>query len=192
MISHRENARKLIRPVTSRTTCAAARVASRRLAAWGVMASCRANAYGVSTGTASTASSASVSRPPARAASAARARKATAQGASGRCRSRAAHPARVAQRRPGAAQSGSGINPQRREPRRVRRSAATASTTSGLCMMVKDDGPGTAAADEARLTDRFYCGEHRRTTPGNDLALPSSKRLPNCTVLRSASGRGSQ
>jgi signal transduction histidine kinase len=42
---------------------------------------------------------------------------------------------------------------------------------TGVLLSVEDDGPGVAAADLPRLTDRFYRGERSRTTPGNGLGL---------------------
>jgi len=41
----------------------------------------------------------------------------------------------------------------------------------GAYLAVEDDGPGVDAGDLPRLTDRFYRGEHSRTTPGNGLGL---------------------
>jgi signal transduction histidine kinase len=38
-------------------------------------------------------------------------------------------------------------------------------------LSIEDDGPGVAAVDLPRLTDRFYRGERSRTTPGNGLGL---------------------
>lgn len=38
-------------------------------------------------------------------------------------------------------------------------------------LTVEDDGPGAAAADLPRLSDRFYRGERSRTTTGNGLGL---------------------
>lgn len=40
-----------------------------------------------------------------------------------------------------------------------------------IILSVEDNGPGVAAADLPRLTDRFYRGERSRTTPGNGLGL---------------------
>jgi signal transduction histidine kinase len=42
---------------------------------------------------------------------------------------------------------------------------------TGALLSVEDDGPGVAAGDLPRLTDRFYRGERSRTTPGNGLGL---------------------
>ena len=42
---------------------------------------------------------------------------------------------------------------------------------AGVLLAVEDDGPGVAASDLPRLTDRFYRGERSRTTPGNGLGL---------------------
>ncbi|MGE0226332.1 MAG: sensor histidine kinase [Acetobacteraceae bacterium] len=42
---------------------------------------------------------------------------------------------------------------------------------SGAVLTIKDNGPGVAVVDLPRLTDRFYRGEHSRTTPGNGLGL---------------------
>ncbi len=42
---------------------------------------------------------------------------------------------------------------------------------AGVCLTVKDDGPGVAAADLPRLADRFFRGERSRTTSGNGLGL---------------------
>jgi signal transduction histidine kinase len=42
---------------------------------------------------------------------------------------------------------------------------------AGAQLSVEDDGPGVAAADLPRLTDRFYRGEQSRTTSGNGLGL---------------------
>ena len=42
---------------------------------------------------------------------------------------------------------------------------------AGLILAVEDNGPGVAAAELPRLTDRFYRGQHSRTTPGNGLGL---------------------
>lgn len=42
---------------------------------------------------------------------------------------------------------------------------------TGVLLSVEDDGPGVAAGDLPRLTDRFYRGERSRTTPGNGLGL---------------------
>jgi len=47
----------------------------------------------------------------------------------------------------------------------------TGSTEAGALLSVEDNGPGVAAADLPRLTDRFYRGERSRTTPGNGLGL---------------------
>jgi signal transduction histidine kinase len=41
----------------------------------------------------------------------------------------------------------------------------------GALLSVEDDGPGVAAADLPRLTDRFYRAERSRTTPGSGLGL---------------------
>jgi signal transduction histidine kinase len=41
----------------------------------------------------------------------------------------------------------------------------------GLVLAVEDDGPGVPPTDLTRLTERFYRGEHSRTTPGNGLGL---------------------
>jgi signal transduction histidine kinase len=40
-----------------------------------------------------------------------------------------------------------------------------------VALVIEDDGPGVAAADLARLTDRFYRAERSRTTDGNGLGL---------------------
>ena len=40
-----------------------------------------------------------------------------------------------------------------------------------VLLSVEDDGPGVAAADLSRLTDRFYRAERSRTTAGNGLGL---------------------
>jgi signal transduction histidine kinase len=45
------------------------------------------------------------------------------------------------------------------------------SSEAGVLLSVEDDGPGVAAVDLPRLMDRFYRGEHSRTTPGNGLGL---------------------
>jgi signal transduction histidine kinase len=42
---------------------------------------------------------------------------------------------------------------------------------TGALLTVEDNGPGVAAVDLPRLTDRFYRGERSRTTPGNGLGL---------------------
>jgi signal transduction histidine kinase len=42
---------------------------------------------------------------------------------------------------------------------------------AGALLSVEDDGPGVSLADLPHLTDRFYRGEHSRTTPGNGLGL---------------------
>jgi signal transduction histidine kinase len=42
---------------------------------------------------------------------------------------------------------------------------------TGPLLSVQDDGPGVAEVDLPHLTDRFYRGEHSRTTPGNGLGL---------------------
>jgi signal transduction histidine kinase len=42
---------------------------------------------------------------------------------------------------------------------------------AGALLTVEDNGPGVAAVDLPRLTDRFYRGERSRTTPGNGLGL---------------------
>jgi signal transduction histidine kinase len=47
----------------------------------------------------------------------------------------------------------------------------TGSSDAGVLLSVEDDGPGVAAADLPRLTDRFYRAERSRTTPGNGLGL---------------------
>jgi signal transduction histidine kinase len=47
----------------------------------------------------------------------------------------------------------------------------TDSLEAGVFLSVEDDGPGVAAVDLPRLTDRFYRGERSRTTPGNGLGL---------------------
>jgi signal transduction histidine kinase len=47
----------------------------------------------------------------------------------------------------------------------------TGSSEAGVLLAVEDDGPGAAAVDLPRLTDRFYRGERSRTTPGNGLGL---------------------
>lgn len=47
----------------------------------------------------------------------------------------------------------------------------TGSSEAGALLSVEDDGPGVAAVDLLRLTDRFYRGERSRTTPGNGLGL---------------------
>ena len=41
----------------------------------------------------------------------------------------------------------------------------------GVCLTVEDDGPGVAAEDLPRLTQRFYRGERSRTSQGNGLGL---------------------
>ena len=45
------------------------------------------------------------------------------------------------------------------------------SSATGVLLAVEDDGPGVVATDLPHLTDRFYRGEHSRTTPGNGLGL---------------------
>jgi signal transduction histidine kinase len=47
----------------------------------------------------------------------------------------------------------------------------TGSSEADVTLSVEDDGPGVAAIDLPRLTDRFYRGERSRTTPGNGLGL---------------------
>jgi signal transduction histidine kinase len=47
----------------------------------------------------------------------------------------------------------------------------TGSSEARVLLSVEDDGPGVAAVDLPRLTDRFYRGERSRTTPGNGLGL---------------------
>jgi signal transduction histidine kinase len=47
----------------------------------------------------------------------------------------------------------------------------TGSSEDGVLLLVEDDGPGVAAVDLPRLTDRFYRGERSRTTSGNGLGL---------------------
>jgi signal transduction histidine kinase len=47
----------------------------------------------------------------------------------------------------------------------------TGSSEAGVLLLVEDDGPGVAAVDLPRLTDRFYRGERSRTTSGNGLGL---------------------
>jgi signal transduction histidine kinase len=42
---------------------------------------------------------------------------------------------------------------------------------TGARLSIEDDGPGVAAVDLPRLTDRFYRAERSRTTPGNGLGL---------------------
>ncbi len=42
---------------------------------------------------------------------------------------------------------------------------------AGACLCIQDDGPGVDPDDLPRLTQRFYRGEHSRTTPGNGLGL---------------------
>jgi signal transduction histidine kinase len=51
----------------------------------------------------------------------------------------------------------------------VRLSAA--STSSGVDIMVADQGPGIPATERARATERFFRGETARNTPGSGLGL---------------------
>ncbi|HYZ23556.1 MAG TPA: ATP-binding protein [Rhodopila sp.] len=67
------------------------------------------------------------------------------------------------------------------------------STASGPCIVVEDNGPGIADADLPRLTDRFYRGEHSRTTPGNGLGLTLVRavaELHGGTLCIGSPGRG--
>lgn len=41
----------------------------------------------------------------------------------------------------------------------------------GICLVVRDNGPGVEREDLPRLVDRFYRGQRSRTTPGNGLGL---------------------
>jgi signal transduction histidine kinase len=41
----------------------------------------------------------------------------------------------------------------------------------GLRITVADQGPGIPEADRARATERFFRGEHARSTPGSGLGL---------------------
>jgi signal transduction histidine kinase len=43
--------------------------------------------------------------------------------------------------------------------------------SSGLCIIVEDDGPGIPAAERTRVVERFYRGDASRSLPGNGLGL---------------------
>lgn len=47
----------------------------------------------------------------------------------------------------------------------------SASVSSMVCLIVSDEGPGIAADERERATDRFYRGEQARSTPGSGLGL---------------------
>jgi signal transduction histidine kinase len=63
-------------------------------------------------------------------------------------------------------------NAQRHTPAGTRISVRlTGNAHRGARLSIEDNGPGVAATDLPRLTDRFYRGERSRTTPGNGLGL---------------------
>jgi signal transduction histidine kinase len=47
----------------------------------------------------------------------------------------------------------------------------SASVSSMVFLVVSDEGPGIAAGERERATDRFYRGEQARSTPGSGLGL---------------------